>query len=125
MLREIANVQQREPGLLRRWFRDDYFDIFVWQSPQGAYVSLQLCYDLPSHERVLVWREGRGYAHHGIDSGEGSPFANNSPIMVADGVLPAAEVLAEFEQRGAGLEPALRVFIAGHLRAYASGGGAV
>jgi hypothetical protein len=121
MLREIANVQQREPGLLRRWFRDDYFDIFVWQSPHGAFVSLQLCYDLPSRERVLVWREGHGYAHHGIDSGEATPFDNRSPIMVADGVLPVDVVMAEFDQRGAALEPALRDFIAGHLRAYATG----
>lgn len=121
MLREIANVQQREPGLVRRWFRDDYFDIFVWQSPQGAFVSLQLCYDLPSRERVLVWREGRGFGHHGIDSGEATPFDNRSPIMVADGVLPVDEVMAEFGQRSADLEPDLREFIAGRLHAYAAG----
>jgi hypothetical protein len=121
MLREIADVQQREPGLRRRWFRDDYFDIFVWQSPLGAFVSLQLCYDLSAHERILVWREGHGYAHHGIDSGESTPFDNRSPMMVADGVLPVDEVLAQFGQRSAELEPALQAFIAGHLRAYAAG----
>ena len=120
MLREIANVQQREPGLTRRWFRDDYFDIFVWQTPAGEFASLQLCYDLPSHERVLVWRKESGYAHHGIDSGENSPFNNRSPIMVADGVLPTDAVLREFNARGAELPDDLKRFIVERLRQYAA-----
>jgi len=120
MLREITNVKQHDANLCRRWFRDDYFDIFLWQTQAGEVVSLQLCYDLPTQERVLSWRKGGGYVHEGIDGGEQSPVHNRSPIMAADGVLPAETVIQEFNARSKELEPALKQFIHERLREYAT-----
>ncbi|HET7157618.1 MAG TPA: hypothetical protein VFI62_01385 [Burkholderiales bacterium] len=120
MLREIANVKQNSANLRRRWLRDDYFDIFIWQTPAGEFTSLQLCYDLPAYERVMVWRKGKGYSHHGIDSGEQVPLANRSPIMVADGVLPLETVIQEFNARSGELEPALKQFIDERLHGFAA-----
>jgi len=34
MMREILGVTD-EPGMHRRWFHDDYFDLFVWQTDAG------------------------------------------------------------------------------------------
>ena len=46
MLREMASVRQQDSSVRRRWFRDDYFDLFTWQEPDGGIVGFQLCYDL-------------------------------------------------------------------------------
>jgi hypothetical protein len=118
MLREIGNVHQQDPQLRRRWFCDDYFDIFAWERPGGEIVELQLCYDRAVHERVLRWRETAGYAHHGIDSGEDSLFKNMTPIMVADGVFPLTEVLEKFDVCAACIEPRIRDFIRQRLLDY-------
>ncbi len=111
MLREMARVRQLDPTLQRRWFRDDYFDIFIWQKADGDIVSFQLCYDLPTYERVLSWREARGYAHHRVADGEGSPIKNRTPIMTPDGLLPLNTVLDEFDRRAANLEQGVRGFL--------------
>ena len=50
MLREMAGVRQQDSSVRRRWFRDDYFDLFTWQKEDGPdggiVVGFQLCYDL-------------------------------------------------------------------------------
>ena len=118
MLHEVARVNQKEPHVRRRWFRDDYFDIFTWQAANGDVVGFQLCYDLTSYERVLSWRAAKGYSHHRVDGGEASPIKNRTPIMVADGLLPLNTVLVEFDQRAVELDAMLRTFLRRHLVQY-------
>ncbi len=120
MLREVVNVHQQDPQLRRRWFCDDYFDIFVWERMESnsAIVGFQLCYDKAQHERVLSWRETTGYTHLGIDSGEPGPATNMSPIMVADGVLPLSDVLKKFDAGAARLDSRIRDFIREKLLNY-------
>ncbi len=118
MLREIGNVHQRDPHTRRRWFCDDYFDLFVWEKPGGRIVEFQLCYDKSVRERVLKWGENAGYAHHRIDSGDDSPAINRSPIMVADGAPPLPKVMDKFEASAASLDPRVRDFIRQRLRDY-------
>ncbi|MEQ1775063.1 MAG: hypothetical protein ABL891_14900 [Burkholderiales bacterium] len=118
MLREIGNVHQQDPALRRRWFCDDYFDIFVWEKPGGAIVEIQLCYDRTLRERVLRWRDSAGFAHHGIDGGDQSLFKNMTPIMVADGVFPLTDVLERFDARATHIEPRIRDFIRERLLDY-------
>ncbi len=118
MLAEIGRVRQDNRELHRRWFRDDYFDLFAWQWPDGRISGFQLCYDLPAYERVLSWRQDAGFSHHRIDSGEQSPYKNMTPIMVADGELPVNDVLGEFVVRAAAIDPAVRDTILARLREY-------
>jgi len=118
MLREVMNVQQLDPELSRRWFCDDYFDLFVWERPGGGIVEFQLCYDKPVRERVLKWRAASGFAHHRIDSGEQTPDINMTPIMVADGVMPLAAVLERFDTHAADMDPLVRDFVRGRLVEY-------
>ena len=119
MLKEIDAVRQDDPKLTRRWFQDDYFDLFVWQSADAAVVAFQLCYDIASQERVLSWHEGSGFSHHRIDSGEATPRKNMSPILVADGILPIDDVLPRFTRRSRNIERVIGRFIAEKLREYA------
>ena len=64
VLREITGVSRDSNGHKRRWFHDDYFDLFVWQT--GGEVTLfQLCYGGDSTGRALVWDKNRGLFHDG------------------------------------------------------------
>jgi hypothetical protein len=63
MLKEILGVAD-DPPAKRRWFHDEYFDLFVWQA--GDEVTLfQLCYGPGASERALVWDKARGFFHDG------------------------------------------------------------
>jgi hypothetical protein len=69
MMREILGVSD-EPGAHRRWFHDDYFDLFVWQAGGGEVVQFQLCYGIDSSERALVWHKRGGFFLDGIETGK-------------------------------------------------------
>jgi hypothetical protein len=63
MLKEIIGVAD-DPPAQRRWFHDDYFDLFVWQA-NGELTLFQLCYGPDSSDRALVWDRERGFFHDG------------------------------------------------------------
>lgn len=111
MLREMSGVRQDDVRLRRRWFQDEFFDLFVWTGPGGTVTAFQLCYDRQRRERVLAWSVAGGFIHRRIDDGEHTPVKNLAPIMVADGAFPAARVVAEFERRDATLDRDLRDFV--------------
>jgi hypothetical protein len=64
MLHEIVGLTD-EPPTKRRWFHDDFFDLFVWQTLQGEMVRFQLCYGIHSSEHALVWQSQGGLFHDG------------------------------------------------------------
>ena len=68
MLHEIVGVTD-EPPARRRWFHDDYFDLFVWQTREGEVILFQLCYGIASSERALVWHRQGGFFHDGLEPG--------------------------------------------------------
>ncbi len=62
-MKEIFGVADDGPAK-RRWFHDDYFDLFVWET--GDELTLfQLCYGAGGSERALVWDKKRGLFHDG------------------------------------------------------------
>ncbi|HKO86960.1 MAG TPA: hypothetical protein VJU83_00425 [Burkholderiales bacterium] len=67
MLREILGVSQDEPHIERRWFHDEYFDLFVRQESNGRLCSFELCYGSPGSEKALVWEDDAGYFHDGVE----------------------------------------------------------
>jgi hypothetical protein len=68
MLHEIVGVAE-EPPARRRWFHDDFFDLFVWQTREGEVLRFQLCYGIASSERALVWHRRDGFFHDGLEAG--------------------------------------------------------
>ena len=68
-MHEILGVTD-EPGVHRRWFHDDYFDLFVWQSGAGELVQFQLCYGIDSSEQALVWHKHSGFFLDGVEAGK-------------------------------------------------------
>ena len=115
MLREILDVLQDDPSSQRRWFHDDYFDLFVRQA--GAELAaFELCYGIDSQERALVWSLGQGYFHDGGTSGPedfiGARLAPGDP-------LEADPIIARFVLAAGGLGEALRLALEARLREYA------
>lgn len=116
MMREILGVAP-EAAARRRWFHDDYFDLFVWQVPSGEVKSFQLCYGIDSSERALVWQEERGFFHDGVrgrsDPGEiiGSAPASDSPTT-------SDPVIARFNAAADGLPTDVRQAVATRIREY-------
>ena len=72
MLREIEGIGE-EPRTRRRWFHDEYFDLFVWQTDLGEVTLFQLCYGIDVSERALVWHRVGGFFHDG--AGPATPSA--------------------------------------------------
>jgi len=103
----------------RRWISDDYFDLIVWYTSSDTIHGFQLCYDKPQGERALTWLSSRGFAHTAIDSGEATPEANRSPVLVPDGSFPADKVLAEFARRGSALPVELRQLVTDKISEFA------
>lgn len=115
MLREILDVAQDDPSSQRRWFHDDYFDLFL-RLTSGELAEFELCYGIDSEERALVWDRQRGYFHDGGTSDSGNFIgARISP----GGPLQADPIIARFEQSAGGLPETLRVALMARLREYA------
>ena len=110
MLTEMKNLKA-ETGAERRWFADEYFDLFVWSDHNG-WSAFELCYDKAGDERALVWRQGQGFSRVRIDQGEDNPSKNNTPIWTKDsGALRLNDIIERFELAAGGLEPALYDFV--------------
>ena len=116
MLREISAVLQDQPGLLRRWFQDDYFDLFVWLTPDHVLRAFQLAYQRTLDERVLEWSRESGFVHSRVDSGEQLPNSNRTPLLVAGGACPVRMIFREFDCRSKDLEVPLRDALLAKLR---------
>jgi hypothetical protein len=116
MLSEITAVRQDRPGVLQRWFQDDYFDLFLWVGDEGRVSAFQLGYDRARGERVLAWSDERGLTHHRVDEQRHWVGHPATPLLVADGPCPIRTVLREFIRRSATLDETLRGFLLGRLR---------
>jgi hypothetical protein len=114
-MREILGVTD-EPRTRRRWFHDDYFDLFVWQTAGGEITLFQLCYGIGSSERALVWHKYGGYFHDGTRAKRSREIvgAGSGP-----GKQPAADpVLLRFEEAALSLPEDIRRAVAERLREY-------
>lgn len=114
MLVEFHGVKQEKGAATRRrWFQDEGMDLIVWfaqDNPEGY----QICYrGEDQRERALTWRSGQGFTHARVDTGDTRPDKNLTPILVKDGAVPWQRVQAEFSERAAALEPAIRDWVLG------------
>jgi hypothetical protein len=115
-MREITAVRQDAPGLIRRWYQDDYMDLFVWCTESLQICAFQLSYDRSHSERMVEWSSTQGFQHKGVDSGEGSPLKNMAPMLIDAPATSVRPVWREFERRSRMLDPAVRAFVLSKLR---------
>ena len=72
-MHEILGVAD-EADVHRRWFHDDFFDLFVWHTDGGELVQFQLCYGIDSSEQALVWHKDGGFYLDGAKASKHDPF---------------------------------------------------
>jgi hypothetical protein len=119
MLREISRVRQDTASLRRRWFQDDFFDLYTWSAPGGMLVGFQLCYDVHGRERVLSWHWRQGFSHSTVAGGDGARPYPMAPILAAAGQqFPHRWVRGRFAERAATLDAATRRLILDKMREY-------
>jgi hypothetical protein len=117
-MREIGSVRQDSERGYRRWFQDDYFDVFVWQDAGGRPIAFQLCYDRANAEGAISWSETHGFAHARVDGGAKQAKYGMSPILRSDGVAPYFRIYNRFLVAAADWDPTLRAFVLEQLREY-------
>lgn|GEM_PF-1514398 len=116
---EMTNVRQVPNDYLRRWFCDKNFDLVAWYRPDGEIHGFQLSYDRTAQEKALTYVEERGISHHLVDSGEDSPLANRTPVLVeVDGRAGMTRVFALFTKSEQGLPLPLRMLVRQKIREY-------
>ncbi len=120
MLREVLNVQQAPGEAKRRWFFCHEQDLSVWFGEDGAPLAFQLAYGKYRDEHAIRWKAGRGFAHERVDDGENGGPVKATPIVLANGLFPAQEVLEKFLELSAELPPDIAEFVAARLREYAA-----
>lgn len=118
MLHEITNLTQREMGKHRRWFHDEFFDLYVWENFAGEVLSFQLCYAKSGMQRALRWSEESGYRHEGVDSPEDKPGRAMSAIFVADGAFDPKQIGEKFAQESIEMPLGIKQFVQEKIRAY-------
>jgi uncharacterized protein RhaS with RHS repeats len=119
MLREIAGVRQDQAELRRRWFQDDYLDLFVWVDRSGQMTAFQLAYDRTGDEHLLEWEHSRGYLHRRVVDDRGtSRGIGGSPLLAIGQRFPKYRVMMQFDARSAMLEEGLRNPVRQRIAAY-------
>ena len=118
MLNEIKDVMQYDSGKHRRWFHDDYFDLYTWEGGDGTLQGFQLCYAKLGKERALRWSPEAGYSHEGVDAPEDKPGRAMSALFVADGAFDANNVGTIFENAALEMPEKFRSFVLDRIRAY-------
>ena len=119
MLREIAGVRQDSAEALRRWFQDDYLDLFVWTNQAGELIAFQLAYDRARDEHLLEWEQVRGYLHRRVDDSPGGVLGIRAAAILALGKrFPKYRVVRAFDARSSGLQPSMRTAVRAKLTAF-------
>ena len=119
MMREIEGVVQAESSSRRRWFHDEYFDLFVWQSGGLEIESFQLCYGIDSSERALEWRKNRGFFHDGVKPATVAP-EGSADTSRADSREPSAQAMSSrFDFAARALPEDIRGAVTAKIRDYA------
>jgi len=121
MLREIPNhmVSQIRGEPHRRWFRDSYFDLLVWEDEAGEFTGFQMCYDISGMPKAITWSPENGFSHHRVDLGDDAPGkVKGTPILVANGKFDPDEFTRRFRKRCGNIDPEVAAYILGKLSAY-------
>ncbi|HNR89791.1 MAG TPA: hypothetical protein PKM65_15755 [Spirochaetota bacterium] len=121
MLYELKNIAQKETGVFRRWFEDNYFELIVWYYHDRSVKGFQLCYDRFRDEHAITWFDGKDVEHNRVDDERKQGSYAPTAILVADGVFPAAAVISRFREASAQIDPEIAGLVLRVLADHARG----
>jgi len=118
MLREHVGVRQHAGESHRRFFWDDYLQLYVWFDEDERIVGFELSYDLTSDYRAFRWKPADGVEHYRVDDGEGRAMKKAVPVMRVDrsGIDP--DILVEFTARSESISPEISLLVKQRLREF-------
>ena len=121
MLFENQNVSQREDGIFRRWFEDEFFELIVWydKDKRQRIKGFQLCYDRFGDERALTWLRETGFNHEKIDDTRGALSRPSTPILVPDGIFQSDVILKRFKENSKEIDKKIAAFVKRKIKEYA------
>ena len=111
MLREIRPVKQYEDEDFRRWFTDEFWDLYVWIDENDNITSFQLTYGKPDREHALTWSKKRGFQHTKIDDGESIASAHMTPLLVKDGLFDKDAIAVRFKSTSSEIDKKVADFV--------------
>jgi hypothetical protein len=117
MLVEYKKVSQKEKGIIRKWYHDNYFDLIIWFDSEGNKIGFQLCYNIYGDEKAITLR-GKNYSHNKVDDGQQISGSHMTPILVQDGVFEKESVLDKFEKESLKIESELREYVINGIKEY-------
>ena len=120
MLSEIRDVKQNEGEDRRRWFTDDYWDLYVWINDDGGLSGFQLCYEKAYNEHALTWRQGAGFSHTRIDDGEQVASSHMTPMLVRDGFFDKDSIARRFKADSSHIDQSIVAFVLKKLAQFPS-----
>lgn len=101
----------------RRWFTDDFFDLFVWYTDDDSVLGFQLCYDKRRDEHALTWRRDTGFTHKCVDDG-GRSQRQATPWLLPDGTCDCNAILTRFLQESPRVDQEIVHLVARKLEEY-------
>jgi hypothetical protein len=117
MLREIGHTKGIPGQGPRRWFNDEYLDLFVWYDAGGRILGFQLCFDKNTHaERALTYTEAAGYTFDQVAT-EASVCDLGSAVLVRAAEFSGLRLIEQLGALGQALEPALYEYLREKLEA--------
>ena len=63
-MKEIKHVKQNIHNLKRRWFEDEYFDLFIWEDCTKEITIFQLSYNKQENQHAVTWEKKQGFIHN-------------------------------------------------------------
>ena len=125
MLEEIGFPGEADGKLIKRWFTDAYFDLYIWLDEHSDVSSFQLCYNKPNDEHALTWKLPNTYYHQQVDDGENHPGKSKStPVLLPDGAVDAYSLADRFSRESQNIEPTVAAFVRAKVLEYSKRGAA-
>ncbi len=119
MLMEIKNVRQIPEEGFRRWFSDDFFDLYLWYEEKDKDLTgFQLAYGETERDHALTWTREHGFSHDGIDDGNITGSYKKSPILIANGLFNPDKLAKKFKEHKGELESSIYKFIEKKIKEY-------
>jgi len=116
MLKEL--LCRPDGQLRRRYFDDDWLEVFVWLDDTNQIVGFKLCYDRHEGELAVTWRKDEGFELSPVHHGEETSLYGRSQFPVEiDLPIPFAMLLQEWQARSAQIDPEVAAIIEARLRA--------
>jgi hypothetical protein len=121
MIREIKDVRQNRGEDRRRWFTDQYWDLYIWSDDRNRITGFQLCYDKTGREHAFNWFNGKGYSHTKVNFDREVSFRGESKmssVLIRDGIFDKQAILAKFKTDSINLDQDVVRFVCAMITKY-------